>query len=133
MGGAAFRLDGSLEKDIIVGFALVITGIFGLLSGRSVLNTEGLGIFMLRSGDLSWPPSGDFALSFVGRLIGPKGETAWTFSHDPKVGALGGFEGFQGTDVVFTAELDDFSTEEDFGSNENDALLPPVAPLAVPS
>ena len=41
----------------------------------------------------------------VGRLIGPKGETpSWTFSHAVSVGASGGFDGFQGTVVVFTSE-----------------------------
>lgn len=57
--------------------------------------------------------------------MGPNGETpSWTLSHDPSVGAsvgaFGGFEGFQGTVVVFTAPaFGDLSAT--FGNRESDA------------
>jgi len=71
---------------------------FGAARGLGALS-----IFL--NGDFSWPPSGEEDFSSVGSLMGPNGETpSWSLSHDPKLGALGGFEGFQGTDVVFIIE-----------------------------
>lgn len=89
---------------------------------------------MLRRGDLSWPPSGDGSFVSVESLIGPNGETvSWTLSHCFSVGAFGGFDGFQGTVVVFT---DESFCSEGFaplavGNSENEAGDPLVGPFLV--
>lgn len=67
--------------------------------------------------------------------MGPKGETlSWTFSHSLSVGVFGGFDGFQGTTVVFTTESR-FSTtvsSPGFGELENDMGGPLIGPFLVP-
>ena len=107
--------------------ARVIMGVFMGFGGA--LRAE-----ELRSGDLSWPPSGKGVRS-SGSLMGPNGETvSWTLSHDPifgsNVGALGGLDGFQGTLVVFTAPASsDFSLI--FGNRENVVEVLVVGPFLV--
>ncbi len=67
-------------------------------------------------------------------MIGPNGETpSWTFSHAFNVGAFGGFDGFQGTVVVFTSESrgpDGFAPLTD-GNKENDVGEGLIGPFLV--
>ncbi len=67
--------------------------------------------------------------------MGPKGETpSWTFSHSLSVGTFGGFDGFQGTTVVFTTEFHFSATISSpvFGELENDMGDPLIGPFLVP-
>lgn len=123
----------------IEGVWYVRTGILGERRGRLERNlgTWAIGDFSeleVRRGDLSWPPKGpsDFSSS-VGSLIDPKGDTFWTFSHEPNDGGLGGFLGSQSTLVVLTIEFRRGSSPApDLGNNENETwepvfLAPPYA------
>jgi hypothetical protein len=57
--------------------------------------------------------------------MGPNGDTpSCTFNQDPRVGALGGFDGFQGTEVVLTSEFRGLSTGVVFGNSEKEAREP---------
>jgi hypothetical protein len=67
--------------------------------------------------------------------MGPKGETpSWTFSHSLSVGAFGGFDGFQGTTVVFTTEslISATISSPAFAELENDIGDLLIGPFLVP-
>jgi len=122
-----WSLGGLLGTAVTVGLLSIRTGNVGSLVGRLDLGFGLRGWLMLRKGDLSWPPSGEGDLESVGSLMGPNGDTpSCTFNHDPSVGTLGGFDGFQATEVVFTSGSRGLSPEVDFGNSENDPreLLP---------
>lgn len=126
--------DGGLSGFLTVGFRFggisttagllsIRTGIVGLRRGSLDVNFLGLGtLWIVRWGDLSWPPSGDLASTSVGRLIGPNGETpSCNFSQDPRLGALGGLAGFHGTVEVLISEAGGFKESLPvlgFGNNE---------------
>lgn len=113
--------EGNLGLRVGTGIPDVMRGLFGDST--------------LRRGDLSCPPSGEGSFLSVGRLIGPKGEIpSWTFSHELNVGAVGGFEGFHGTVVVFTTGA---GCAEDFSpvvlwNCENEIGDPLRGPFLVP-
>jgi hypothetical protein len=132
-----FGLSGLFGTEATVDLLFIKEGNFGLLVSTGIPDVmRGLfGASMLRRGDLSCPPSGEGSFVSVGRLIGPKGDTpSCTFSHDFKVGASGGFDGFQGTVVVFTTEVccaEDFSPVV-FCNCENETGDPLIGPFLVP-
>jgi hypothetical protein len=122
MGGS---LGGLLGTAATVGLLSIIIGNVGSLVGRLDLGLGLRGWFMLRKGDLSWSPRGEGDLESVGSLMGPNGDTlSCTFNHDPRVGAFGGFDGFQATEVVLTSGSRGLLPGVNFGYSENDPREP---------
>ena len=73
-GLTGFQSDGFRCRVVLVDMLPLKSGSLGLRIGIP----DGRGLFglpMVLIGDLSWPPSGEFDLMSVGRLIGPNGDT----------------------------------------------------------
>ncbi len=92
------------------------------------------GASMLPGGNPTWLASGELSFVTIGGMSGPKGETSsWYFSHEYSVGCFGGFNGFQGTVVVFRADLrsSENSCPVAFSYCENEIEDPLVGPSRV--